>query len=131
MNGNTKHKISLALKGGNSTSFKKGQTKPKGAYAFKKGYKPTEEHRRKVSESHSEERNWNWKGNNAGYSALHDWVRKWKGKPEYCEMCGTTIAKKYEWANIDHKYRRILDDYIRVCTSCHRIYDRNNNYEQY
>lgn len=65
----------------------------------------------------------NWKGNFAGKSAIHRWVDLWKGKPKVCSQCGTETAKKYEWTNIDHKYRRVLDDYIRLCTSCHRKYD--------
>ena len=40
-----------------------------------------------------------------------------------CDNCGSIDAKKYEWANIDHKYNRILDDYIQMCTTCHRKYD--------
>jgi len=64
-----------------------------------------------------------WKGKSASYSAVHKWVNFWKGSLRQCEVCGTTSAKKYEWINIDHKYRRVLDDYIRACTSCHRRYD--------
>jgi hypothetical protein len=58
---------------------------------------------------------------------MHVWVARWKVKPSLCEHCGTTKSKKYEWANIDHKYRRVLDDYIRLCTSCHRNYDYQNH----
>lgn len=65
-----------------------------------------------------------WKGDKVGYVALHSWVSRWKGKPSLCEMCGNTTAKKFEWANVDHKYRRVLDDYIRLCTKCHTNYDR-------
>ena len=65
-----------------------------------------------------------WKGDKVSYFALHHWVKRWKGRIEKCEICGTETAKKYEWANIDHKYRRVLDDYIRVCTPCHRNYDK-------
>ena len=70
-----------------------------------------------------------WKGENANIGTKHRWVERWKGKPNFCEMCGTTTAKKYEWANIDHTYRRVLEDYIRMCTPCHRKYDiKFNNY---
>ena len=69
------------------------------------------------------EKNGMWK-QDAGYTAIHQWVRRWKkDAPKICQQCGTETAKKYEWANIDHKYRRVLDDYIRLCTSCHRKYD--------
>ncbi len=71
----------------------------------------------------------NWRGENASKAAKHRWVSLKKGKPNKCEICLTTKERKYEWANIDHKYRRVLNDYIRMCTSCHRKYDiENNNY---
>lgn len=74
--------------------------------------------------------NYKWKGSDAGIIAIHLWISRWKGKPKICEVCGTIKAKKYEWANIDHKYRRVLEDYIRMCSSCHRKYDiKNNNYQ--
>jgi len=73
------------------------------------------------------ENNASWVGNEIKYHGVHSWVGRWKGKPEKCEICGNTKAKKYEWANIDHTYRRVLDDYIRVCTSCHRKYDYKHN----
>lgn len=73
-----------------------------------------------------------WKGENAKYGTMHDWVEKWKGKPDTCEKCGKSVlsGKKIQWANIDHKYKRVLDDYIRMCVSCHRQHDiKNNNYK--
>lgn len=71
-----------------------------------------------------------WKGEKAGKDAMHDWVKRWKGYPKKCEMCGTEEAKTYDWANIDHSYKRILEDYIRMCRSCHRKFDiKNNNYK--
>lgn len=70
-----------------------------------------------------------WKGDDVSYVGLHQWVARNKGRPRRCEVCGTTSAKKYEWANIDHRHRRVLEDFIRMCTSCHRNYDiKNNNY---
>lgn len=68
--------------------------------------------------------NWQWVGDKVSYPALHTWVRRWKGTPHKCEHCGSTDKKKYEWANIDHKYNRNLDDWIRLCTKCHRKYDK-------
>lgn len=67
-----------------------------------------------------------WKGNKAGYGAIHDWVRKWKGRPETCEKCGKSglTGRKIGWANIDHEYSRVLDEYIRLCVKCHREFDR-------
>jgi len=73
------------------------------------------------------DRNKSWKGDFASYDAMHKWVKRQKGKPKKCEVCGSIKKKKYEWANIDHSYKRNVDDYIRMCTSCHRRYDIENN----
>lgn len=69
-----------------------------------------------------------WMGDKVGYSAIHSWVRKWKGQSGICEKCGKTNLKgqQIHWANIDHQYHRILDDYIRLCALCHRQYDIEN-----
>jgi hypothetical protein len=110
----------------------------KGSSAVNKGRKHTKQARKNMSEAHKAnpgywkgktnptmigEKNINWK-EKPGYGSIHDWVRRLKGKADHCEACGTTKAKKYEYANIDHKYRRVLDDYIPMCASCHRQYDK-------
>ena len=74
----------------------------------------------------------NWGGDGVNYQIKHSWVRKIKGHPEVCEHCGKigeTINGKWniDWANIDHKYRRVLEDYIGLCVKCHRKYDIENN----
>lgn len=67
-----------------------------------------------------------WKGDNVSYSTLHRWVVRYRGRPQKCEFCGTTEAKVYDWANKDHQYKRNLDDWLRLCRSCHRNYDYEN-----
>jgi hypothetical protein len=66
----------------------------------------------------------NWKGNKVGKTALHNWVEKQLGKPKKCEHCQSTTKSKYEWANKSQKYKRDLDDWIRLCTKCHAKYDK-------
>lgn len=66
-----------------------------------------------------EEKHYSWKGNNVGYGALHDWVRKHKGNAIKCEKCGKET--KCHWHNIDGKYNRKLDDFISLCPSCHKL----------
>ncbi len=68
-----------------------------------------------------------WRGEDASYVAKHNWVRKWKGAALMCEKCGKEKTTKcsIQWANIDHKYRRVLDDYIALCVKCHRAFDKD------
>jgi len=63
-----------------------------------------------------------WKGSGASQAAIHAWVKRWKGSPIDCEKCGIK-GKFMQWANIDHKYRRVLDDFISMCAKCHFKYD--------
>ena len=71
-----------------------------------------------------------WKENGVGYSALHRWVRQWKVKPPFCQRCGN-FHKRIHWANIDHKYGRVLDDYIALCPMCHAEYDKEKKLRKY
>lgn len=59
----------------------------------------------------------------ASYYKLHRWITEQKGRPSKCEHCGTEAASRYEWANVDHQYRPELEDWVRLCRSCHRRYD--------
>ena len=64
-----------------------------------------------------------WVGDNITYSGVHKWIRKELGAPSRCWECGTTEAKRFEWANISRRYKRRVDDWKRLCTSCHHKYD--------
>lgn len=70
-----------------------------------------------------------WKGIRADYTSIHSWVSRWKGRPKKCEHCGITTKQRYEWANINNKYRRQLEDYIRLCKSCHTKFDFDKKVE--
>ncbi len=56
------------------------------------------------------------------YTMAHSRVRKARGTPSLCEKCGTTTAKRFEWANKTGKYTD-PNDFMRMCTSCHKIFD--------
>jgi len=62
-----------------------------------------------------------WKGSKAQYSALHQWIRRRKPKPEFCESCLT--AKPYDLANISQEYKRDVDDFEWLCRKCHMYKD--------
>ena len=91
-----------------------------------KGYKAGEEHWSFGKERNEirDEKHWNWKGEDGIYSTHHQWVKRRLGKPSLCEHCGTTEAKRFEWANKSGQYKRDLSDWMRLCTSCHHKYDR-------
>lgn len=71
------------------------------------------------------ENNGMWKGEITQYGPKHSWVARHKERPKNCENCKKEI--KTEWANKDHKYKRNLDDYMALCRSCHRQYDKTLN----
>lgn len=74
------------------------------------------------------ENHYKWSGDDVGYDGLHDWIRKVGGIPATCEHCGKTglTGRKIQWANKSGQYKRDRDDWIRLCVSCHAIYDRKN-----
>jgi hypothetical protein len=59
----------------------------------------------------------------AGYNAIHAWVRYHKPKPSRCEHCGQ--ERHVEAANISGEYRRDLDDYKWLCSPCHLLFDNH------
>jgi NUMOD3 motif len=128
------------ITGGASHSFGRVQTPEARAKmsAARKGSVFTPEHREKLAAAKRGvkqsaetvakrimrgERHGNWKGDQAGYEALHAWVRLRLGNPSRCEHCGTTKPRHYEWANVSGKYKRQLSDWIRLCKPCHSKFD--------
>lgn len=67
-----------------------------------------------------------WKGDNAAKGPMHKWVVRELGKASeyFCIDC-TTQAR--DWSNIDHLYKRNLEDYFPRCRSCHIKYDTKFN----
>jgi len=100
--------------------FTKGHSPIVGA--FGRGSKHTQEAKNKVSLSLLGNRR-RWLGDKAGYVAHHIWLVKHFGKANHCEVNPAHIAKRYEWANINHSKSRNRADYIQLCPSCHRLFD--------
>lgn len=96
--------LTYKLKVVNSTWFHKGE-RANPSHEFKKGQRPH-----------------NWKGDAVGYDALHDWVKRHRGKAVLCEWCGSDYRP--QWANKSFQYKRDLSDWIALCYTCHRKYDR-------
>lgn len=68
-----------------------------------------------------------FKGTTSQYKYLHVLVAKTFGKPELCIDCGTTEAKRYDWANTGNNYGYPYvvkrEDWVRLCRSCHQKRD--------
>lgn len=59
------------------------------------------------------------------YFKFHARIRKLKGSPKKCEVCGEDGLKKwYDWANITGDYDN-PEDYKRMCRKCHRKHDKD------
>jgi len=63
----------------------------------------------KIRVNNLNEKNGMWKGDNVGYSQLHNWIRKYKPKTKLCEKCKE--RKPLDIANISGKYKRDINDF--------------------
>ena len=62
-----------------------------------------------------------WKGDEAGYTAMHAWVWRHKERTGRCEECG---RERYtQFANLSGELRRDVNDYRELCVPCHRRLD--------
>ena len=84
----------------------------------------SEETKKKMSEAHKGDKNYGWKGDGAGSSAIHNWIRKNKPKPLNCEICG--LSGKLELSNKTGKLIRDVDNFQWVHHKCHFRYDHEN-----
>lgn len=119
----------------------------------RKGYKCTEEQIQQMRESHKGQKAWNkglkgcykqsketiakrvskmmesnnpsWKGDKVGYGGVHEWIRNKYGKAIHCEnkKCPGK-SEVFEWANISGNYKRDRKDFLSLCRSCHRRFDK-------
>lgn len=81
---------------------------------------------RKISKAQLGEKNHNWKGGISRLGSVHKWVVRCKGKAsDYkCEHCDKQAD---HWSNKKHNYRYALDDYVALCSRCHKEWDKENN----
>jgi hypothetical protein len=95
---------------------------------FTKGHKRLNTGRTLFKKGMTEDRCVNWKGDDVKYRALHHWVVRHLGSANKCEQCGKskTTQKSIHWSNKSHKYLRNLTDWISLCVSCHKKYDREH-----
>lgn len=68
---------------------------------------------------------WKWT-DTPSYSAIHQWIVRWYGKPMQCEHCGIVEQKtrRMHWANVSGEYKRDISDWKRLCVVCHARLDK-------
>jgi hypothetical protein len=76
------------------------------------------------------EKHYKWIGGVEKYitmDGVHKWIELKRGKAKnyICEICQKKRA--YEWSNIDHKYKKNLNDYKALRRSCHKKWDYQFN----
>ena len=106
------------------TEFKKGHRVSAGT-EFKKGNIPWN---KGLKGFMARDQSGMWKGDGVGLSGLHKWVYLVLGQPNTCEHCGKTGLKghKIHWASKDHKYKRNVKDWLRLCVLCHKKHDKSH-----
>lgn len=89
----------------------------------KTGVKLSERHKKAISNALLGK---NLKNGNTGKSAAHKWITTFYGLPKICEMCGKTGLNGHQihWANKEHTYKRIRQDWLRLCPKCHATFDK-------
>ena len=93
------------------------------------GFRHSEKTKKKMAVAHLGDKNGMWKGDNAGYYALHRYVEVRLPKPDLCSCCG--LRKPYDLAN-KGIYNRDLKNWEWLCRKCHMEKDgRIKNLKQY
>jgi hypothetical protein len=95
--------------------------------AAHQGHQFSAETRAKMSAAHLGQY---YRGDDAGYSAVHLRIRTAYGNADHCEHCGATDDRRYEWAygGPDHAagglpFSADFADYIQLCKTCHIRFD--------
>jgi hypothetical protein len=75
------------------------------------------------------ESHYEWKGDNVSNQGLHQYMRKYIPKPEFCPSCKTEPPR--DMANITGTYNRDPTNWKWLCRSCHKLYDFRKLRETY
>lgn len=97
---------------------------------YAKGYKHTDEAKKSMSINRSGDKHWDWKGDEASYSAIHKWLVKNYGFANKCESinCPKLFTIRYEYALLaGFTYIHDRSKFVMLCIPCHRSYDSRDN----
>lgn len=67
-----------------------------------------------------------WKGDKAGYRAIHYRIVKLYGKADMCENqeCTHEGYHRFEWANLGEYINLNRPNWLKLCVFCHRQLDK-------
>lgn len=78
-----------------------------------------------------------WKGDKAGYCAIHDWVRRRFPIEEKCSTCekpnrkitqsNGLVINYLHLANLSGEYKREISDWTYLCPKCHSALDKGRH----
>jgi hypothetical protein len=117
-----------AWNSGKKTGFEPWNKGKIGVYSIETLRAMSKSHKGVALPGRSFDKSVHWKGDKVKYRALHQWVEKALGKPNLCQNCKNVFIgrNKINWANKSHKYLRNINDWIRLCVSCHKKYDNHS-----
>lgn len=90
------------------------------------GKKHSEETKMKLG--HKNEKHYEWKGDDVGYDAIHEWIRRHLSAPKLCQMCNN--IRPFDLANITGIYNRDFKNWKYLCRSCHMKFDFNMGFRK-
>ncbi len=82
-----------------------------------KGKIISDECKRKIGDANRGIKNGQWKGDEVGYSALHEYIKHYLPKPKLCSCCKN--EGYVELCNISGLYKRNFSDWKWLCRRCH------------
>ena len=104
----------------------------RGKYCSKKCYYLDRKGRRISIKTEFKKNNLPHKEKCNGYKKTHMWIYRHLGKPSKCEICGKDKLSGHSihWANKFHTYKKIISDWMRICSKCHYEFDVKNNLKE-
>lgn len=93
-----------------------------------KGYKHTEEAKKRISEAAKinqlGENNSGWKGDRVKYVSVHVWLLRHYPKTGSCEFCGKVGKTDHAYKHNPEPYTHNREDYLELCRGCHVRFDK-------
>lgn len=87
----------------------------------------SKETRIKIGNANRGENSGSWKGDKVKYRGLHTWVVHNWGKADVCVNCGSDSF--VDWHNINNKYKRVREDWEKLCRKCHMTKDGRTKHD--